>query len=192
MTKNDWKKIKYFSMKEKFGDPLKMDLNHMITLDAFRNTLELKYPGKYSMIITEGWNNAGHVKKSQHYLGKAIDGYLKLKETGERENLKLTYNHILDFEEATKYISFTGIGLYRMSKYSQYIHLDTRNESRIDTWGGLPNRFENLHLDDSWLLLVYSIYGKDWDKFKISGKMKYVPLDYRFFKIVEDKFWNET
>lgn len=182
MTEDDWKGIEHFSPREKFGDSLQMSFYFMKTLDKFRDFLDLVYPCK--MVITAGWSDTGHTSNSQHYKGKAVDGYLV--KDGKRVSLLQTYLLLTKFYRGGLHIpKFTGIGLYKVNSIAgkHYIHIDGRQQQSlkgIATWAGLSEEI----YETSYL--AKSIYYPNWDKFHRSNGIVYVPLDNKFFRIVNN------
>jgi hypothetical protein len=79
MTLDDWKQyIRYFKPYDKyfgklaFGDPLKMDLEFMMSLDKFRHFMNTPfYPHC-------GFELDDHAKNSLHKDGKALDLHVKV------------------------------------------------------------------------------------------------------------------
>jgi len=71
MTKEQWKTIKHFNPKEKWGDPEKMDYRLVWMLDRLREKI-----GK-PIIIHCGYATDGHAENSYHYKGQAVDFHVE-------------------------------------------------------------------------------------------------------------------
>ena len=71
MTKKQWRKIKHFNVKEKWGDPYKMDFKLVWLLDELREHLD------EPIIIHCGYELEGHAKNSFHKTGKAVDFHVE-------------------------------------------------------------------------------------------------------------------
>ncbi len=107
-----WDKLKHFKRTENWGDPSKIDHELLKRLDQWR-----EYLGK-RVVITYGTHGT-HSKKSQHYLGRAVDVVVP---EWDRPLLEL-------YLSAERF-GFRGIGLYKHWKYEDKevggLHLDTR------------------------------------------------------------------
>lgn len=118
MTPDDWKKIRYFTPAEKWGDPQKMDFNLIYNLDRLRRYL------KRPIIIHCGYET--REKGGYHPQGKAVDCHI--------EGL-----HVIEMYAAASRFRFGGIGVYPWWN-NPGLHLDTRpvpkGESRA-IWGSL-------------------------------------------------------
>jgi hypothetical protein len=110
MLRDDWKKLTYFSEREKWGDPTKMDLNFLLRLDRFRELAGIPFT------VYCGYETSGHTDKSQHYLSpcRAVDGNFK--------DRKLSP---LDCYILADRIGFNGFGLYS-NNGNWFIHCDGR------------------------------------------------------------------
>jgi len=114
MKPNDWKSLQFFTVNENWGDPSKMHSLLLYTLDAFR-----KYVG-LPVHINCGYSNSGHVTKSMHYVGKAVDLHIK------------GLNVVDQFLAAERFDAFNGIGLYPHWN-NPGLHLDIRpKHTRFD------------------------------------------------------------
>jgi len=105
MNPDLWKKVRYFTEQEKWGDPYKIDTELIYKLDKFRAIIEKPFT------VHNAYTTSGHSKNSQHYSGKAVDGHV------EKVDL-------LDIFLCAERIGFNGIGLYDWG-----VHLDVRNKS---------------------------------------------------------------
>lgn len=117
MIQSDWKLLRYFGPAENWGDPQRMDLNHLLMLDKLRAKLGTR------MIVTCG-TQGKHVENSLHGLGLATDIVFP----------ELRPENLLDvFIEASR-LPFGGIGLYPFWKHANVIrggiHLDSRKGDR--------------------------------------------------------------
>ena len=66
-----WDHLDHFTINENCGEPDKINGLLLITLDRLR-----KYVG-FPFSINFAYELSGHVSKSQHYLGNAVDFYIK-------------------------------------------------------------------------------------------------------------------
>lgn len=103
MTPDIWAKVKHFDPAvDNFGDPNMMEVDFIYMLEKFR--IRVNAP----VFIHCGYELTGHVEKSIHGDGRAIDGHVK------------GYD-LLDLFLAAERTGFTGIGLYDWG-----FHLDKR------------------------------------------------------------------
>lgn len=100
-----WEELKYFSSSENWGSPEKMNHDFLRMLDKFRSILGLPF------FINCGFARSGHSAKSQHYQGRAVDGYAK--------------TDLLSLYLAAESAGFNGIGLYPEAN-TPFIHVDNR------------------------------------------------------------------
>jgi hypothetical protein len=113
-----WSKLDHFTREENWGDVSKIDHELLRRLDQFRDFI------KKPMFITCG-TQGEHSKKSQHYLGRAVDVVVPTWE-----------GDLLDLYLTAERFGFRGIGLYKHWEFSAYpgndpfvvggLHLDTR------------------------------------------------------------------
>ena len=118
---DNFKGIKYFTEKEKWGDPKKINRLLLQKLDVFREL------ARVPVIVTEGYATTGHEPNSQHYQGTAVDAYFG----------KNVHPH--EFLLCALKSRFTGVGLYQI-RDTYYYHLDVRPkqpESPADMWIGV-------------------------------------------------------
>ena len=114
MKTDDWKKLRYFTEAEAWGNPEKMSLPFLLKLDKWRGELNSPF------IITAASSASGHLKNSQHYLTPcaAVDGYFE-------KTAKSTVSPLHCFFAALN-CGFKGIGLYP-NNGNWFIHVDDRN-----------------------------------------------------------------
>lgn len=117
MNQSDWKLLKNFGPAENWGDPQRMDLQHLLLLDKLRTKLGTR------MIVTCG-TQGRHQENSLHYEGLATDLVFP----------ELKPENLLDvFIEASR-LPFGGIGLYPFWRHANIvrggIHLDSRKGDR--------------------------------------------------------------
>lgn len=110
MQKKDWEQIKYFNEKENWGDPTRMSLAFLLTLDTYRDYVGAPF------IVHCAYKRQGHTPNSQHYLTpcRAVDGHFK--------DYKVSP---LEAYIKAEQVGFTGIGLYP-NNGQWFIHLDLR------------------------------------------------------------------
>lgn len=116
MTDEDWKKLKYFSKDEKWGDPLMMSSSLIYRMEELRH-----FVGQ-SIIIHCGYELTGHATNSYHYQGLAVDFHIK--------GLSLLEQYC-----AAEACGFTGIGAYPFWN-NPGLHVDIRpkKDDGITTW----------------------------------------------------------
>lgn len=118
-----WKRVKYFTASENWGDVDKISLELILELDAYREKINTP------ILITCG-TQGKHVTDSAHYRGLAVDLVFPEKRLSDLPDLFLT---VLRF-------SFNGIGLYTDWKYKDRViggmHLDIRPTPKKATWIG--------------------------------------------------------
>lgn len=105
-TVETYKKLKYFSIDENWGDPLQMEQELLFKLDALRALV-----GR-PIVIHCGYAKDGHTENSQHYLGRAVDVHI------------VGMDLLSQFLAAERF-DFTGIGLYPFWS-NPGLHLDVR------------------------------------------------------------------
>lgn len=113
MTPQDWEQIRYFSPKENWGDPYKMEFGLIWLLDSFR-----EFHGR-PIFISMG-TQGKHSPNSMHYVGKAVDLII---ECGKSTKLDVILS-LFRFP-------FTGLGIYPDWQYHKFsrslgVHLDCR------------------------------------------------------------------
>jgi len=109
MTDEQWKKIKYFSPRENWGNPEKMDFSLLEKLDLLRDTIGVP------IFINKAWADRAkreHAPRSLHYEGKAVDCCAP----------KIS---LLEFFLFALRFDFGGIGLYPFWNRPG-LHLDIR------------------------------------------------------------------
>lgn len=107
-----------------------MDFGLLKRLDALREFVS------YPIIIHCGYASDGHVKDSQHYLGRAVDFHIK--------NVSLINQYLM----AERFI-FTGIGIYP-DWNNPGLHCDVRHknhEQSQDRWVKLNGKYVVLNED---------------------------------------------
>lgn len=134
MTIEDWKKLRYFTIREAFGSPFLMNRDLMFMLDDYRDHLG-KLNGNTSFIIHCGFSTKGHSTSSQHYVGRAVDGHV-------------SDMILLDAFVAAVKFGFTGIGLYPCWSPHGGLHLDNRilepHEERKIWWRDKKGAYHNV------------------------------------------------
>lgn len=118
MKKEDWKKLKCFTQKEKWGSPDKMDLDFLLALDNYRQSLDCGFS------ITEGYATEGHSPNSYHYKGLAVDGRF----TRNNKPLSLKETIFLALNSP-----FMGVGIYSYS-WAPFVHFDFREAKNRVLW----------------------------------------------------------
>jgi|GEM_PF-892902 len=140
MLEEDWKRVRHFSPKERWGNWRKVDRNLVFLIDAFR-----EFVGK-PVVLHNAYDTAGHTDGSYHYRGMALDAHV--------EGMTL-----MDmFFALTRFDEFNGVGLYPFwtwdGKLCPGFHGDIRPKSErfkpdsrwMCTRGGVyvPLSWENL------------------------------------------------
>lgn len=124
-----WNKLQYFTKKENWGNPDKIDPSLLFVLDAVRDLVG------HSFIINCGYKTDGHAKNSQHYQGKAVDFYVKgipFKEAYEKINQALLELNIQNE---------VGFGVYPQWEIPGF-HLDVRGTRA--RWGFADGKYVGL------------------------------------------------
>lgn len=125
MKDSDWKNIQFFTPNEAWGDTGLIRLELVTALDAYRKAIDTP------ILITCGTQGV-HAKKSQHYLGLAIDAVFPEKEVWDLPTLS---------QMAIAHFGFS-CGIYPHWKYMGYkiggIHLDVRPPPQ-KSWIGLED-----------------------------------------------------
>lgn len=138
MEPSDWALLKYFSIKENWGDPSKMNANFLLKLDRFRGAV-----GQPFDLTTPAYTTYGHSDGSYHYRGLAVDG--RFVDAKTRKPLTLA-EHILIALKAP----FNGVGIYTWSPKGTFLHLDDRKSDERKIWvSDKQGKYENLSSD--WL-----------------------------------------
>lgn len=100
----DWSQIKYFTPKERWGNPSMMNEKFVKKLDAFRAFVN------HPIFITEGYAINGHSPNSYHYKGMAAD-------------CKFINKDLKFHVWAALHSPFGGVGIYT---WGPFLHLDDR------------------------------------------------------------------
>ena len=123
MTLLDWKKFKWFTPSENWGNPLLMDIELIEKLELMRDIA-----GSPLRIHCGNQPEKKHVTNSFHYVGQAVDGHF--------ESLSM-----IDAFLIIEKCFFGGIGLYpQWNQKHGGFHLDTRKVNAGNRWiqyGGL-------------------------------------------------------
>lgn len=110
MTDEDWKLVRHFSPKEKWGNWRKVYRDLIFTLDAFA-----EFVGR-RVILHNVFDVSGHSDGSYHYVGQAGDLHV--------EGL-----HVIDqFIAASRFDGFNGLGVYP-NWINPGLHCDIRPKS---------------------------------------------------------------
>jgi len=111
-----WDTLKHFSKDEAWGKPQKMNGLLLLLLDKIRELTG--WP-----IIVHCGTQGRHVKKSQHYLGNAVDFHFKTDVPLKEQVLKL-----LEILKVLQVDERVGLGVYKWG-----FHLDVRGTKA--RWG---------------------------------------------------------
>lgn len=126
MTEEDWGRIRYFSINEDWGEPMKMDRDLIYLLDGLRGLFH------HPFVIHCGYKGGGHSRNSQHYVGKAADFHI------EGMALKDAVDLMLDFisppPRGLGIAHIVGLGIYPHWRNPGF-HLDTRGSKA--RWGAI-------------------------------------------------------
>ncbi len=119
-----WDYLKYFHSGERWGNPDKMDFFTLIILDRLRHKIG------YPFIVHCGYATSGHVKNSQHYLGRAVDFHIDTPDLFFEQQIEKLEYYLRRMYVATVFgripmTYMTGLGIYPQAKIP-YFHLDTR------------------------------------------------------------------
>lgn len=110
MTDSDWKRVKFFSPKENWGNWRKVHRDLILAIDSFRAFVGRK------VVIHCAFELQGHTDGSFHGKGLAAD-------------LHVEDMHVLDmFFAATRFDEFGGIGVYPFWN-NPGLHVDIRPHS---------------------------------------------------------------
>lgn len=105
MTREEWGKIRYFSPRENWGDPERVEFWLVFLLDCLREFIGCP-------IVVHCGTQGIHTKGSYHYVGKAVDCHA-------------VGISLLDFYLAAERFPFGGIGIYPCWN-NPGLHLDIR------------------------------------------------------------------
>ena len=132
--RNIWKKLRYFSPEENWGDPERIHPRLLILLDSLRDYIGCP-------IIIHCGTQGKHAKNSYHYRGMAADCHA--------EGIDL-----LDFYLAAERFNFTGIGIYPYWN-NPGLHLDVhpRHAGQPQARWGRVDR-EYIPLDGEFIIRV--------------------------------------
>lgn len=122
-----FKYLKHFTEKEKWGDPLYMNGLLLLLLDKVRDLY-----GK-TFIVHCGFETSGHVSKSQHYLGNAVDFHIVDDLPFYRQVEKI--EQILDELQVEDKV---GLGIYPDWTHPGF-HLDVRGSKA--RWGRIGSKY---------------------------------------------------
>ena len=116
---NNFKNIKHFNPREKWGDPKKMNPFLLLVMDIIAE--EFQKP----VIIHCGYSEDGHAEKSQHYKGNACDFHIDTDEP-----FKDVYNKLINILVNTELgdnelDDLVGLGVYPHWNNKGF-HLDVR------------------------------------------------------------------
>jgi len=111
-----WDKITYFKKTEDWGNPEKMNGLLLMLLDNIRCCYDFPFE------IHCGYDESGHTKKSQHYLGNAVDFHIESKEKFITQTNKMI--KILDELQVSERV---GFGIYP-DWNNKGFHLDVRGK----------------------------------------------------------------
>src|SRR5574343_85090 len=134
MKQEDWKKLKYMTIKDNWGDPSKMSRALVYNLENLR-----VYCGKPCVLTCPAYSNSGHSTNSQHGLGNAAD-------------LKILHSTLLEMYILAERFNFTGIGLYP-NNGNPFIHVDMRPTDPLNVQSrwiaiGDPNNWTYIPLNE--------------------------------------------
>ena len=102
-----WKALKYMTIKDNWGDPMKMSKALVYNMENMR-----AYCGKACVLTCPAYSNSGHTPNSQHALGNAAD-------------VRILHATLLEMYILAERFNFTGIGLYP-NNGTPFIHVDMR------------------------------------------------------------------
>jgi hypothetical protein len=119
-----WDVVKYFSPREKWGDPSKVSGTLILVMDAVREAYG-DDPSLYSFILHCAYELSGHSDNSYHYIGKAADFHIRNKSTKELFSTQV-FRMVTTLREL-QITDFVGLGIYPQWN-SPGFHLDVRGE----------------------------------------------------------------
>ncbi|MBN1495923.1 MAG: DUF882 domain-containing protein [Spirochaetes bacterium] len=131
-----WNTLRHFKITERWGNPGEMNGLLLILLDEIRDRYGCQF------IVVCGYAASGHVNKSQHYLGNAVDFYIKTSDTYHEQILKI--EKILKELQVDDVV---GLGIYPQSN-SKIFHLDVRGT--FARWGYLYKDYCSYELARDW------------------------------------------
>ncbi len=137
MTRQDWLRIKNFSAHEKWGDPLLMDRETVLLLDALRERFKIPF------VIHCGYEQSGHTPSSQHYVGKAADFHVA--ELPFRDAVDLMVDFIGSPPRGIGVHGRIGLGIYPHWATPGF-HVDTRGT--FARWGAIVRQGRQVYV--SW------------------------------------------
>lgn len=122
----------------------KLDIVLVEGMEAYERYLQAHFPGS-SIVVHNDWATDGHIKKSEHYLGKACDFHV--------EGVS-TWQAWLALE---RFPQFRGIGYYPDWKPVPGFHADTRETPYRERWvrnGAAYDAFNNMTMQR---MVTYSV-----------------------------------
>ncbi len=120
MALNIWDVLEHFNKTEKWGNPDKMNPALLVLLDKIREKVG------HPIRINCGWEESGHVNKSHHYYGDAVDFAILGVPFAEAERLLVKALQELGVDDKV------GLGIYPYWNTPGF-HLDVRGTKA--RWG---------------------------------------------------------
>lgn len=128
-----WDYIEGFSRSENWGDPDKLNGFLLLALSAVRHLYREEYDPDAVFIVHYAYDLEGHVKKSEHYRGNAVDFHIKTK-----LNYLDQINALLDIFEKLQITDRVGFGIYPDWNNPGF-HFDCRGEKA--RWGRVDSTY---------------------------------------------------
>jgi len=116
-----WKHLKHFTPDENWGDPDKINGLLLLLLDALRD----RWSAPFSVHCA--YDLSGHLDKSEHYLGNAVDFHID-----DGESFALQISVMEHFLEGLQVAGHCGLGIYPGWNKPGF-HLDVRGAKA--RWG---------------------------------------------------------
>jgi len=134
-----WDYLQYFHEGEKWGNPDAMEAFLLTSLDRMRDKVG------YPFIVLCGYATKGHVEHSQHYLGRAVDFYIKTSDLSYTTQINKIRHFLRNTYVATTWGRiplqyFCGFGIYPQWKKPGF-HFDTRGHKA--RWSYLNGKYRS-------------------------------------------------
>lgn len=138
-------KLEHFNKNENWGDYRKMNGMLLVLLDKITDAVKKYSWSKYhkvsGCIVHCGYDENGHVSKSKHYTGCAVDFHFTVVTPLE------AYDIIIEVLEDYNMLNHTGLGVYP-DWANPGFHLDIRepNDSQPDRWSQVIGKYVGVEI----------------------------------------------
>ncbi|MBN1572800.1 MAG: hypothetical protein JW984_06340 [Deltaproteobacteria bacterium] len=135
MTEDDWKRVKYFTSNEGWGDPFRMDRELIFLMDTLRGLFH------HPFVIHCGYQRRPEKPKSQHNFGRAADFHIEGISFRDAVDLMLAF--IGPPPRGLGAADNIGLGIYPHWNNPGF-HLDTRGERA--RWGAVNENGRQIYV----------------------------------------------